>query len=118
MVGVHDEDQALWLLPSLQRTRNPAQQLGGYIKDLLPLERGGKAEYNQHSVKELPEVPSAAGLRKGCLYALNGKCPDKHMCTISGHAADDPQHVPILDSYRPQVCVYIIVHGTNRGANK
>ena len=43
--GVHDEDKALCLLPSLQRTRNPAQQIGGYIKDLLPEKRGGSRDY-------------------------------------------------------------------------
>jgi hypothetical protein len=102
--GVHDEDEALRLLPSLQRTRNPAQQIGGYIKDLLPLARGGSRDYKDVSVNALPENPSAAGLRKGVLYTLNGKAPDKHMCSISGHCGDDPHHVLIINSYRPLVC--------------
>lgn len=101
--GVHDEDEALWLLPSLHRTVKPAQQIGNYIKDLRPVERGGSREYKDFSVDILPENPSAAGLRKGVLYTLNGKAPDKHMCTISGHSVDDPDRVSILDSYRPEV---------------
>ena len=103
--GVHDEDEPLWLLPALQRTRHPAQQIGTYIKNLLPVSRGGSADYKAVSVPTLPENPSAAGLRKGFLHTINGKAPDKHMCTISGHSTDDAEHRPIINSYRPVVCV-------------
>jgi hypothetical protein len=48
--GVHDEDEPLWLLPALQRTRYPAQQIGTYIKNLLPVSRGGSADYKAVSV--------------------------------------------------------------------
>jgi hypothetical protein len=102
--GVHDEDEPLWLLPALQRTRHPAQQIGTYIKNLLPVSRGGSADYKAVSVPTLPENPSAAGLRKGFLHTINGKTPDKHMCTISGHSTDDAEHRPIINSYRPLVC--------------
>jgi hypothetical protein len=102
--GVHDEDEPLWLLPALQRTRHPAQQIGTYIKNLLPVSRGGSADYKAVSVPTLPENPSAAGLRKGFLHTINGKAPDKHMCTISGHSTDDAEHRPIINSYRPLVC--------------
>jgi hypothetical protein len=61
---VHDEKEALWLLSSLQRTRHPAPQISSYMKDLLPLARGGSREYKDVSVNTLPETPSAAGLRK------------------------------------------------------
>lgn len=69
--GVHDEDQALWLMPHLQTVKEPAQMLGNIIKDLLPGPAGSK-EYKDLAVESLPPNASAAGIRKGAVDYLDG----------------------------------------------
>jgi hypothetical protein len=100
--GVHEEDEPLWLVPELQKTSTPSQVLGSYIKALQPMDRGGNSNFKGFHVQELPENPSAAGIRQGFIGAVDAYVSDKAVSVVSGHAGHDPDHVPNINFYRPQ----------------
>jgi len=63
--GIHDQDAPSWLLPILQTVECPGSMVSGFVKALLPKDRGGQKGYQSVSVESLPSDASAAGLRKG-----------------------------------------------------
>ena len=78
---VSDEDGTRWVFPALHSSNDPAKQIGGWLKALLP---GGSTAYADATV-ELPRGVSAAGFRVGVCNTLGSSMPTEYAVHITGH---------------------------------
>ena len=78
-------NETAWLLPFLKDASTPARLLGDYIRDMLPLDRGGSKDYEGYEVPSLPFRPSAAGLRRGACNQLARWLPAELAVHLTGH---------------------------------
>ena len=60
-VAIYDPFSANWLYPELHKTKFPGTTIGKFIKDLLPVDRGGSKRYEAVALSELP-VGANAGM--------------------------------------------------------
>ena len=81
---VYAADETAWLLPSLQGG-NPGTKLADYIKGLQPVEKGGLGRYGHVAVTNLPENPTAAGIRPGAADTLAMSVPAELAVHNTGH---------------------------------
>jgi hypothetical protein len=52
-------EDPMWLFPQLRNMSDPTTAIGNYVKDCLPVSRGGKVRFASHAVANLPEAPTA-----------------------------------------------------------
>ena len=74
-----------WVFPVLQDHASPGTAIGGFIKALLPPERGGRKEYEDVSVHELPDGANASCLRPGAAMSMAEAAPAEMVASVTGH---------------------------------
>ena len=80
----YDADLPAYVFPTL--VSGGATKVGNFIKSTLPEERGGSSLFRALSC-DLPQAPSAGGLRPGVINMLLSKMPAEFVLHASGHDA-------------------------------
>ena len=77
--------QATFLFSGMQDA-TCGTKVGDFMKALLPVKRGGLKRYAEHAVHDLPERPSAGGIRPACINLLVKSIPIEFVKATTGHA--------------------------------
>jgi hypothetical protein len=87
-MSVWEEGEPAWVFPQLRGTNGASGTvIGGYLKALLPLDRGGKSNgrYLDNLVDSLPDNATAGGIRPGIINELAANMPAELVVQASGH---------------------------------
>ena len=86
VVPVYNASEPTWVFPCLQGTGYPGTKVGGFIKALLPTERGGTPLYANVAVNTIPEgCNGAGGIRPGACMTLAAHMPAEILVHTTGH---------------------------------